>query len=43
VIGYRADRAGWSAMVETMVSRGAKATEDEMRIISGYLSTHLGK
>jgi glucose dehydrogenase len=43
VIGVKRDRAAWSAMVENMVARGAKAKESEMRVIVDYLVRHFGK
>jgi hypothetical protein len=39
----RRDRAAWTAMVENMIARGAKAREAEIRTIIDYLVTHAGK
>jgi hypothetical protein len=39
----RRDRAGWTAMVENMVARGAKARDGDIRAIIDYLVTHAGK
>jgi quinoprotein glucose dehydrogenase len=43
VTGIRRDRAAWAAMVENMVGRGAKATDQEIKLIVDYLVTHFGK
>jgi hypothetical protein len=43
VIGVRRERGAWVAMVESMVARGAKATDAETRQIINYLATHFGK
>jgi hypothetical protein len=43
VVGTRRDRAAWTAMVESMVARGARANKDEMRVIIEYLVSHFGK
>lgn len=43
VVGTRRDRAAWTAMVETMVARGARANKDEMRVIVDYLAAKFGK
>jgi quinoprotein glucose dehydrogenase len=43
VVAMRRDRAAWSAMVESMVARGAKANEREIQLIIGYLTTHFGR
>jgi hypothetical protein len=43
VVGMRRDRAAWIAMVDSMVARGAKANEDEVRRIADYLARHFGK
>lgn len=43
VTGIRRDRAAWTAMVENMVARGAKATDSELKAIVDYLATHAGK
>jgi quinoprotein glucose dehydrogenase len=43
IIGIRRDRAGWVAMVDSMVTRGAKAQPNEIKLIVDYLTTHVGK
>lgn len=43
VVGVRRDRAAWTVMVETMVARGAKATDSEMKLIVDYLVANFGK
>jgi glucose dehydrogenase len=43
VTGVRRDRAAWTAMVENMVARGAKATDRELKVIIDYLATHAGQ
>jgi quinoprotein glucose dehydrogenase len=43
VAGVRRDRAAWSAMVDTMISRGAAASPAEVKMIVDYLVKHLGK
>jgi quinoprotein glucose dehydrogenase len=43
VTGVRRDRAGWTAMVENMVARGAKAKDSEVKAIIEYLTAHFGK
>jgi glucose dehydrogenase len=43
VTGIRRDRAAWSAMVDNMVARGARAKENEIKLIVDYLATHFGK
>jgi len=43
VIGMRRDPAAWSAMVDTMVARGARAKDAEVKQIVDYLSQHFGK
>jgi hypothetical protein len=35
-------RAEWFAMVQTMITRGASATEAESNAITDYLATHFG-
>ena len=42
-IGTRRDRAGWTAMVETMIARGASVKDDEVKVIVDYLVAHFGK
>jgi hypothetical protein len=43
VIGVKRDRAAWTAMVDSMVARGARATEAEKKQILDYLITQVGK
>jgi hypothetical protein len=43
VTGVRRDRAAWTAMVDSMVARGAKAKENEVKVIVDYLAEHFGK
>jgi quinoprotein glucose dehydrogenase len=43
VTSMRRDRAAWSAMVESMVARGAKANERETQTIVDYLTAHFGR
>ncbi|HYI97978.1 MAG TPA: PQQ-binding-like beta-propeller repeat protein, partial [Bryobacteraceae bacterium] len=43
VIGIRRDRTAWMAMVENMVARGAKATDQELKAIVDFLAVHAGK
>ncbi|WP_321472079.1 pyrroloquinoline quinone-dependent dehydrogenase [uncultured Paludibaculum sp.] len=42
VFGMRRTRAGWAAMVDNMIARGANAKEAEARAIVDYLATHFG-
>jgi quinoprotein glucose dehydrogenase len=42
VIGMRRDRAAWTAMVESMVARGANAKQPEIQRIVDYLVRHFG-
>jgi hypothetical protein len=37
------DAAGWSAVVQNMVARGAPASEGDVKAIVEYLSKTLGK
>jgi quinoprotein glucose dehydrogenase len=39
---FRRDRAGWSAMIDTMVSRGATMSAADRQLILDYLSEHAG-
>ncbi len=43
VVGTRRDRLAWTAMVDSMVSRGARATREEVNQILDYLVTYFGK
>ena len=39
----RRNRAAWAAMVDNMVSRGAKAKDSELKAIVDYLAMHAGQ
>jgi quinoprotein glucose dehydrogenase len=39
----RRDRQAWVAMVDSMVARGAKAKDEEVKQIVDYLAEHVGK
>lgn len=43
VIAMRRDRLGWTAMVESMVARGAAAKEEEVRVMVEYLTRNAGR
>ena len=43
VVGVKRDRAAWTAMVESMVARGANAKQPEIQVIIDYLVRHFGK
>jgi glucose dehydrogenase len=43
VTSQRLDAAGWSAVVQNMVSRGAQASEGDVKAIVEYLSRTLGR
>jgi quinoprotein glucose dehydrogenase len=43
VIGVKRDRAAWTAMVESMVARGANAKQAEIEVIVEYLVRHFGR
>ncbi len=43
VIALRRDRAGWVAMVDNMIARGAKVREVDVRKIVDYLTEYAGK
>jgi quinoprotein glucose dehydrogenase len=43
VIGVNRDRAAWTAMVDSMVARGANAKQAEIKVIVDYLVQHFGK
>ena len=43
VTTLRRDRASWTAMVENMVARGAKAKDADIRAIVDYLTQNVGK
>jgi quinoprotein glucose dehydrogenase len=42
VTSHRMSPAEWSAMVETMINRGAKANETDAKAITDYLAVHFG-
>lgn len=42
VTSSRRDRAGWSAMIDTMVSRGAVLSAADRQVILDYLTEHAG-
>jgi glucose dehydrogenase len=43
VTGVRRDRAAWTAMVDSMVARGASAKDNEVKLIVDYLVKNFGK
>lgn len=43
VSSRRATKEGWSYIVDDMVSRGASATNDQIKEINDYLSKYLGQ
>ena len=43
VTGVRRDRAAWTAMVDNMIARGAKASDRETKSIVDYLARYFGK
>jgi len=43
VTAMRRDRAGWVAMIDSMVARGAKVKEADIRRIVDYLTEYAGK
>jgi glucose dehydrogenase len=43
VIGSRRDRVGWTAMVDSMVARGANAKDEDVTVIVDYLVKYFGK
>ena len=43
VIGRQESREGWGAIVENMIERGAKGTEDEFFDVVDYLATNFSK
>lgn len=42
-LGMRRNRAGWAAMVDSMIARGANAKEAEAKAIVEYLTAQFGK
>jgi hypothetical protein len=43
VTSQRMDAAGWNAVVQNMVARGAEASEGDVKAIVEYLSKTLGR
>ena len=43
VTSQRMDAAGWNAVVQGMVARGAQATDDQAKVIVDYLTKTLGR
>jgi mono/diheme cytochrome c family protein len=43
VMFTREDEEGWTVIVNNMAARGAKATEDELRVIAAYLAAHFNR
>ena len=43
VIGRQESRDAWGAIVEDMIQRGAKGTDDEFYEVVDYLATHFSK
>jgi len=43
VTGQRRNRTAWVAMVDNMISRGASAKGNEVKVIVDYLTAHYGK
>jgi mono/diheme cytochrome c family protein len=43
VIFKREDEEGWAVIVNDMAARGAKATEEELKIITAYLAEHFNR
>ena len=43
VIFKREDEEGWAVIVNDMAARGAKATEDELKVITAYLAEHFNR
>jgi mono/diheme cytochrome c family protein len=43
VMFTREDDEGWAVIVQDMAARGAKATEEELKIITSYLATHFSR
>jgi hypothetical protein len=42
VITERHDRVGWQKVVDTMASRGADGTDEELKLIVDYLTKNFG-
>ena len=43
VMSHRESREGWSGIVEDMIQRGAKGTDEEFDTVVEYLATHFSK
>jgi competence protein ComEA len=43
VVARRHTREEWDGVVEDMIARGSKGTEEELSLVSEYLSKYLGK
>jgi hypothetical protein len=43
VVAVRRNRTAWSAMVDTMIARGATAKDSEVKLIVDYLVRNFGK
>jgi mono/diheme cytochrome c family protein len=43
VMFTREDEEGWKVIVNDMVARGAKATSEEIKVMSGYLAAHFNR
>ncbi len=43
VTGVRRTRDEWAAMVDYMISLGARANRDEVKLLVDYLAQHCGK
>ena len=43
VVARRHTREEWDGVVEDMIARGSKGTEEELSLVAEYLSKYLGK
>lgn len=43
VVAERLSKQGWSNIVDTMVSRGATGTDEEIAMVIDYLAEHFGR
>ena len=43
VTSHRLSRPEWKTMVDAMVARGATGTEEDLKLVVDYLSTHFGR
>ena len=43
IAAERRSKQGWSNIVDAMISRGAKATDEEIDAIIDYLAAHFGR